>query len=390
MEKTKALRMERLVNKDERYFFFGYYDLQAFSQDGKLHLSHAVDFYQRMPKKTDYATIGIIDVERREFSPLAQTLAWNFQQGSMLQWNPTFPDREIIFNTYMGGGYRSVVMDIHTGQCKVFELPVANVDLAGHYALSISFSRLYGYRPGYGYLQCPDPFAKLRHPPKDGVFLLDLRSGKSRLILSLETIWQAAQSQYSLEDAKLVINHVTFNPAGNRFVLLARTNQGAKKRRVTVALTADIEGKNLRFLKNNGFASHYSWRDNEHLLIYCRHDAGKQLYLWNEDSSAKVRPVNPKFFIADGHCSYSPNKEFILYDDSRPVNNQRGLYLYRIKTRTGRKLGSYFADPRLYQDGPDLRCDLHPRWNASGTAISFDSVHEGFRSVYWMDLSELL
>ena len=30
----------------------------------------------------------------------------------------------------------------------------------------------------------------------------------------------------------------------------------------------------------------------------------------------------------------------------------------------------------------DIRCDLHPRWNRTGTAFSFDSTHEGFRGIY--------
>ena len=36
----------------------------------------------------------------------------------------------------------------------------------------------------------------------------------------------------------------------------------------------------------------------------------------------------------------------------------------------------------------DVRCDLHPRWNRSGTAITFDSVHEGFRGVYEIQLPD--
>lgn len=38
----------------------------------------------------------------------------------------------------------------------------------------------------------------------------------------------------------------------------------------------------------------------------------------------------------------------------------------------------------------DIRCDLHPRWNRNGTAISFDSIHENHRHVYWMDLSSVI
>ena len=36
----------------------------------------------------------------------------------------------------------------------------------------------------------------------------------------------------------------------------------------------------------------------------------------------------------------------------------------------------------------DVRCDLHPRWNRKGNAITFDSTHEGFRGIYRVELTE--
>ncbi|PWX16163.1 hypothetical protein CYK66_10230 [Clostridium perfringens] len=36
----------------------------------------------------------------------------------------------------------------------------------------------------------------------------------------------------------------------------------------------------------------------------------------------------------------------------------------------------------------DTRCDLHPRWNHSGNKICFDSIFEGHRGLYSVDISE--
>jgi hypothetical protein len=47
------------------------------------------------------------------------------------------------------------------------------------------------------------------------------------------------------------------------------------------------------------------------------------------------------------------------------------------------ELGRYYAAPQFKGD---VRCDLHPRWNRSGTQASFDSVHEGSRQVYVIDV----
>ena len=37
-----------------------------------------------------------------------------------------------------------------------------------------------------------------------------------------------------------------------------------------------------------------------------------------------------------------------------------------------------------------LHCDLHPRWNNKGTRIVFDSIHEGSRQVYSVDVSSII
>ncbi|TSA45654.1 hypothetical protein D4R51_01410 [bacterium] len=37
-----------------------------------------------------------------------------------------------------------------------------------------------------------------------------------------------------------------------------------------------------------------------------------------------------------------------------------------------------------------LRADLHPRWNRDGTEICFDSVHDGSRQVYVVDVGAII
>ena len=49
-------------------------------------------------------------------------------------------------------------------------------------------------------------------------------------------------------------------------------------------------------------------------------------------------------------------------------------------------LGRFLA-PEAF-DG-EIRCDLHPRWSPDDRQICFDSVHEGHRRVYLMDVSSL-
>jgi hypothetical protein len=39
---------------------------------------------------------------------------------------------------------------------------------------------------------------------------------------------------------------------------------------------------------------------------------------------------------------------------------------------------------------PALKCDLHARWDRSGTRIALDSAHSGSRQLYIVDVAEFL
>jgi Tol biopolymer transport system component len=97
--------------------------------------------------------------------------------------------------------------------------------------------------------------------------------------------------------------------------------------------------------------------------------------------------IDTTFFLRDGHCSYSPDRQHMLYDSYPDADGYRHLYVYSLKNKRGVTLGSYYSLPDI--EG-DIRCDLHPRWNRAGTHISFDSIHEGKRHVYAMDLRKVM
>lgn len=393
--KQELIPSVRLTDGDSQYFF-GYYDIPAFSADDQYHLVHRVDFCDRLQGAGDIAEIGMVHLDSGQYTPLAETTAWNFQQGAMLQWHPTAPDNEIIYNVTRDGHYAAAVLNVHSGAMKYLERPVASVDPTGKYALGINFGRMYDFRPGYGYADLPDPHASQLHPVDDGIYLIELQSGKSRLILSLDQIWNFIQPRFQWEEAKLVVNHITFNTDGSRFVFLARSLQADNRWR-TALLSANTDGTGLHCLSLSNVQSHYHWRDPQHLVMYGGGDHGNQLYLYQDvdvgagHSDPLVVPtpeiLDAQFFRQDGHCSYSPDRNWLLYDSYPDKDRMRHLYVYDLRKKRAITLGSYFAPPTSVVD---IRCDLHPRWSRSGHAISFDSWHEGQRHVYYMDLREIV
>jgi hypothetical protein len=386
--KNERVKAERLT-AGSGHFFYGYYDNPAFSQSDRYHLGHRVQFWDRLPESDDIAELGMIDLETREFLPLAETAAWNFQQGTMLQWNPQSPEEEIIFNVREHETYRGVIMNIRTKERRYLEQPVVNVDPTGRYALSVNFNRMFDFRPGYGYAGIEDAYKDVNHPAEDGIYLTDLTTGQSRLILSLQQIWEFRSGAFD-EDQKLLINHITFNTDGTRFLFLARNFPKPGGRWSTAIITANTDGSELFLLSDYSMASHYHWKDPEHVVFWSRGleggQAGDQLYVL-KDRTHQVELLDPAFFLRDGHCSYSPDRNWLLYDSYPDADHYRHLYLYDLNRKQGVTLASYYSDPLITGD---IRCDLHPRWNRAGTAISFDSIHEGQRHVYYMDLQEVM
>ena len=216
----KSTQILRISPGDGQYFF-GYYDLQPYNEDETLHLTHKTSFRNKLQEKNDIAEIGLIEMKSGKYEKLDITHAWNFQQGAMLQWNPLNTNSEIIYNDFSDGQFFGVILDIHSGKKKFIEKPVANISKDGKYALSINMSRLYDFRPGYGYAAIPDPFYYKNHSKNDGVFLTDMKTGKSKLILSMDEIWDFSGSFFK-KDEKIIINHITFNTDGSRFLALVR------------------------------------------------------------------------------------------------------------------------------------------------------------------------
>ena len=382
------LSKSRCITDGPDNYFFGYYDVQPWTKEGNLHLCHKVKFWERMPEKGEIAEIGVIDINNEnKYTKLAETTAWNFQQGSLLRWNPAAPNDEIIYNINENGQYKGVIMNIKTGEKRFTDYPLANVDSSGNYGLGINFSRLYDFRPGYGYSEIEDPYYNVNHPKDDGIFLVDLKTGKSKLVLSTDDLWNLTKDTLD-SDEKVLVNHINFNEDGSRFVCLFRNFPENGGRWKTAVITANRDGSDPYVLRDFDIASHYFWKDKENLIIYANHYDGVQLYMW-KDKTHQANLIGKDFFKGeDGHCSFSPDKKYVLYDCYWNADGYRPLNLYDVEEDKGITLGLYYSHPELEPE--DIRCDLHSRWNRNGKAITFDSIHEGKRGIYYMDLTEIL
>ena len=171
----------RAITQGPKHHFFGYYGICPWDATGRYHLCLQSDFHDRPPGDGDTAVVGLVDMETGKFEGVAETQAWNLQQGSMLHWLATAPDRLITYNARADDRFVAVVQDIHTGQQRILPHPIAAITRNGRKALGLNYARLKSMRPVVGYAGLPDPYADQNHPTEDGLYIMDTDTGESRV-----------------------------------------------------------------------------------------------------------------------------------------------------------------------------------------------------------------
>ena len=86
----------------------------------------------------------------------------------------------------------------------------------------------------------------------------------------------------------------------------------------------------------------------------------------------------------DGHCIYSPDGRFVSGDGYWDADFMRHWKIVRLADGAVRDVGDFFVPP-AYRN-TFCRCDLHPRWRPDGGQLAFNSVHEGSRQIYLLDV----
>lgn len=372
-------------------YFFGYYDKCPWDITDRYVLCvRANDTWSDVSPR-ESADLLVIDTDlpdgdENRVRKIGESRAWNVQQACMLQWlGPDYSSR-ILYNDCRDGKYVSVIKDIESSAERVIPAPVYTVSADGRTALTLDFSRLYNLRPGYGYYNVPEATKGVALPDGTAVWKVDLETGKVTQLLSYRD-FATFQPRKEMQEAGSVhkVNHLMLSPNGERCMVLYRWFIGQRKyTRLVTFDTAD--GGNMYVLSDDDMVSHCFWKDDRTILAFeNKRDGGTGYYLM-QDRTQVYTHLWPGM-SNDGHPSYSPDRRFIITDSYPNRSRLQSLTLLREQVDTGRIVASVFA-PFRYDN--DTRCDLHPRWNRAGTKICFDSVYEGHRGLYAVDVAHLL
>lgn len=377
-------------NDDKNEYFFGYYDKSSWDATDRYMLCLKVKKTWDNVAPKMVAHILIIDTKNNnKVYNIAESNSWNVQQGCMLQWlGPEFKNK-ILFNDYRNNKYCSVILmlsinenEIKVINEKVINMPVYSVSANGKFALTLDFSRLHRLRPGYGYSNEIDKTKNDKLPDKTCIWFVDLENNSIQPVLKY-TDFANFEPREDMQDAEHKVNHIMLNPSGNRFMILHRWFKGNHK--YSRLITCNIDGKGMFNLSDDNMVSHCCWKnDNEILAFENKKKDGNGYYLM-KDKTTKYQRLW-KEIDYDGHPSYSPDRNMIVFDRypdkkriaSIMISDKENLDAKKVKI-----IAKVFS-PFKYDN--DTRCDLHPRWNHAGDKICFDSVFEGHRGMYVVDV----
>ncbi len=390
----------RAITRSPLNHWFGYYDKHEFDPSNRFVLANQVDFEGRSPTADDRIQVGYVDLDQNDrWTEIGSSSAWGWQQGCMLQWVGQ-TGRKIMWNDRQDDRFVCHVYDLDSGKRRTIDRPIYTLSADGRIGLSLNFSRLDNLRPGYGYEGVEDPNIADHAPANDGIWRVDMETGKSDLVFSYA---QAAAIAWPDGDRRVTawhyFNHLLMNPSGTRFIFLHRYRPHFDPKTktfegnfVTRMFTVDLDGKNPFVLDPSGETSHFIWRDDQVVTMWTK-PLGLPIGFYEMtdlSESRTIRRLGEQKMPVNGHNTYlpSPYNEWILndcYPDAK--TSRQTVYLYHPQTDRRIDLG-HFPSPKAYRN--EWRCDTHPRASRDGRWVAIDSPHDGGRQVYLLDLQETL
>ena len=356
----------KIFSKKNKHIYFGYYDIQQLNKDENKMLVHVID--KKANTSKNLAEIGFYNLDNNEYIKIAQTHAWNWQQGSRLRWWPS-NEKYICFNDIDDKKYVCKKVNIETKQVEqIFCKALYDIDNEGTYGLSLNFSRLQRLRPGYGYDYFQDKTMNISSPLDDGIHYVDLLKNKSHLIIS---IGELAKRCEDCDANEHYINHISISPNGEKFMFFHLWTRKKSNKWKTCLYVANKDGSNLKLLEKEDLVSHYDWIDSDNILVTGYTPNGKQTYSRYNVNSLEKNVVKSSYLDKDGHPTVIDGGRKFITDTYPKKMDLQELFEYNTNNSTKKTLMYIYSSPLMYEE---KRCDLHPRVSNSEKIITIDST----------------
>ncbi len=345
------------------------------------------DFQDRMPRPDEAAEIMLLDTQSgNTLEKLDETRAWNFQQGSMLYWNPEAPEHQFFFNDRDPGtnGIFCVLYDV-TQRRRIREYrfpdsPVGNSGVAqrGGFFLAINYGRLARLRPVTGYPGAWDWSQNSPQPENDGIWRVEVASGQRTLVVSYHQLAEALRPvRPDIAEYPLFINHTLCSRDSSQLYAFLRGGWEGDPRpkRIDAPLLFHLDtGKLTIPLEHVG--GHPEWAPGNRLIGA---KDGRQVFFDPRQNTVLGTIGEPESLpTPGGDVALSPDGQWLINGRREGAGNR--YTVFHLES------GQWFGTPRLeigpYKNG-ELRIDPAPCWNRAGTAFSAPALaSDGTRQTF--------
>ena len=334
----------------------------------------------RLPKQSDVAKLKVINRITNNILYETETSSFNWQQGCRAQW---VEKTKFIFNKRdkIGHSHHAVLVDINNpNRLRHYDLPVQSTH-KNEFFVTIDYRRLAFSHPEYGYHDLPpESYLELKDNLDDGVSLVCLSTGKTKLLVSISRVLHECGR---VQEASLHhLNHCSISPSGRYVLFIHRFFLNGK--RIDSLLMYDIENDRLTKLVSDSMVSHYCWANDDMAFGFLKLDGQASGYHSINTKSGYLSKINKVDLdrFGDGHPTALKNK---IIADTYPGRDRFQHLICFLGSGETDVLGSFYSPIQYFGEG---RCDLHPRISANKKRIYFDSVHSGQRQLCYMPMPE--
>ena len=365
--------------KEGEESFFGYYDKCPMNNSGWV-INHVTSSRTICPaKKGTIIKIVLYNIYSQERLDVGETTAFSWQQGSRTQW---VGEHEILFNFFdeQSNSWKSKLYSLETRKIEnVYDEPVQDA-YGSHYILSLDYKRLNTLTVDYGYQDCGVyTHQELKDLNAVAISMIDCRNGDRKVLAFFKDII-AVDYKDEFKNAIHSVNHIMINKQGTSFIFIHRYYvNGIRKDRL---MLCDFES--FKVLSDFEMVSHCCWVNENTVYGYLRYK-GKDGYYYIDVNSLDFK-LNEKVLnlgLGDGHPSVYG--DLIVFDTYPDRSRMQGLYLCNRKKNKVEQLLEVFQGTGFKESS---RCDLHPRFANDGNIIFFDSVYEGKRRQYFININQ--
>jgi len=374
------LRIEQITSGTQHHFFgyIGQCQTIPWNSTGQYILGLEIDTIDRMPSPGEAATIILIDThDDNNIIRVDKTYAWNPQQGTMFYWNPLATGTQFFFNDrdVETGEVFTAVYDIgkkkRIREYRYDDTPIGNGGVAadGSAWLGLNYGRLARLRLVTGYPGALDWSKNEIAPENDGMFIVEVKTGKKRLLVSYRQLDKILKEHNpDMDHDGLFINHTLWNRDCNRIYFFVRAGWNGKgKKRINIPFSIHPDGTGLT-LHEQHIGGHPEWAEGS-LLIGRK---GKNQIFYDVDKKIVAGQLgNPEIFPnPEGDIALSPDGDWFVNGYKKGAENFYTVY---------RMSDGFFAYSEGINKGAfsgNIRIDPAPRWNRTSDAILVPGIDE--------------